>query len=885
MVYCFRSRYNGSTGLLSELQLQHRYLPCIISLTMSVNRRHGPIIKRLKESTPPSLSTGITLLFFIPAAIYLGNPVEFAVSPEFLLASLGLIGLLASFALALVIALFRDAPRAVLVKVLAAVSLYLWIKGTFLVGQYGAITGTAIEWRKFIFQGALDILLILALAGGTIAFGRFLRNHSVILAAVILGAQALSLTYTLAFRFTRPDLGKESLRVVDRRAEFSANRNILVVLFDAFRSDVFGRIIRDSSLAGAFNGFTYFSNTTSGYPTSFPSLPLILTGEYYENRQPIYEFIQKMYADHSVISRLSDKGWRVELYEEFSHYSDPKRLANLKAATNLERGASSIGSSLRYAIFRVAPHFAKPAVYAALFTSQFESMAAADVRFIKSLSGRITSTEQRDLFRFVYLRGVHAPYVLKPDLSVDTSLPQDQTGYASQAAADVRMMTMFLDALKNAGVYDQTMIVFCADHGTPLPDDPPTTLSKSRVWPSGYYPLLLIKPFSAAGSLIESDTPASLVDIARTILSAIGEGEEFGGENLLGKDLSSERIRRVMTYQWSNENWRSAYLPVMTEYEVTGFPLREDAWRRTGYRYSAGKVEHGAWPLPEGASIKFRGGGNAALYVLDGWSLSEGEFAWTDGPQANLAFRPSRWPTHLNLVISHVFLPPQIQSQAVKVSINGVAVSTLEISRPGEYLIPMKGTTPSPDFEIGLRFDLPNAVSPKESGMSDDARKLAIALSEIQLLPATLSTPEPQSIITTISFGRGGDAEKYQQSGWSGGGDGFTWTDGTEASLVVPVPRKDGAYRVQAVIRMPFLYPGLPSQQVEILASGRQVGAWDVSTGGTYSIDLAADAIRSDGVLDLVFRIRDAASPKAHGMSEDARLLGLAFSSLTITAR
>src|SRR6185436_19727519 len=68
------------------------------------------------------------------------------------------------------------------------------------------------------------------------------------------------------------------------RFAFSPTRNVVILVLDTFQTDLFQELLDDDAgLAAKFEGFTYFRNAVGGFPSTAASVPLILTGQYYEN--------------------------------------------------------------------------------------------------------------------------------------------------------------------------------------------------------------------------------------------------------------------------------------------------------------------------------------------------------------------------------------------------------------------------------------------------------------------------------------------------------------------------------------------------------------------------------------------------------------------------
>ena len=121
------------------------------------------------------------------------------------------------------------------------------------------------------------------------------------------------------------------------------------------------------------------------------------------------------------------------------------------------------------------------------------------------------------------------------------------------------------------------------------------------------------------------------------------------------------------------------------------------------------------------------------------------------------------------------------------------------------------------------------------------------------------------------------EADKYLWYGWSGRELYSHWTNSGKAALVFSV---DEQVRKQANTKLrifgaPFLAPGkVDAQRVTIELNDQKIAEWllNESEGAIRVIDVPLNILREQNTL--VFRMPDAASPRALGVSEDWRLLG-----------
>jgi hypothetical protein len=160
--------------------------------------------------------------------------------------------------------------------------------------------------------------------------------------------------------------------------------------------------------------------------------------------------------------------------------------------------------------------------------------------------------------------------------------------------------------------------------------------------------------------------------------------------------------------------------------------IRGHSWDGRSWAPDYKSVQKSAKKYAWGDQIKFGKHGNANQYgIWDGFSDPEDGFTWTEGNLASIGLWVLRPPAELVLKLQ-VFplLGANITSQTVTVSVNDKAVGTLEIRNPGEYSIGIPKSILNQDI-LKIVFHLPSAATPKELGINEDNRLLAIALQSL----------------------------------------------------------------------------------------------------------------------------------------------------------
>ncbi len=118
--------------------------------------------------------------------------------------------------------------------------------------------------------------------------------------------------------------------------------------------------------------------------------------------------------------------------------------------------------------------------------------------------------------------------------------------------------------------------------------------------------------------------------------------------------------------------------------------------------------------------------------ALDGWSARDA--AARDSSAGN------ERGGHLEMTLS-AFVSPRHPRQRVTVSLNGRQLGVLELTAaqvangPATINLPVPSGVDACGDDLLLQLDLPDAQSPKSLGLSDDFRRLGIAMIELRLVP------------------------------------------------------------------------------------------------------------------------------------------------------
>jgi len=440
----------------------------------------------------------------------------------------------------------------------------LWVQGNFIKYDLGSLDGHLVNWADCFRRIWIEILVWAAIFAIFIIFRKILRRNN------------NSILIFLFFLFTLPSLfilinsshNMPKKYYLDYSKEFQYSKNnIIVIILDNFRTDAFvSSLEKYPEYQDTFKDFIFFEDAVGGYTTTQPSIPLILTGDYYQNLVPMKDHLSTI--ESSTISyQLKNQGYAIESYPYVPFFSSI--YDNRTNKMSLEDLYYSSAQQLLISGIRYSPLVLKP-LFIARYYYGVNYIHKDMVTFNEKVS-EVEVTTNTPLFKFIHFSGAHFPY------SHDSSLQLNQVDYLEQAAGSLLPVINLLTELKNAGVYDDSLILIMGDHGNNDTDGylnfPLSNISK---------PLLLAKNTNQQFENIQiSDSPVALCDIPKTIADETGIDLNYPGYSIFG-NIPENRIRHFYYYTWNHENWTTDYMPSMYEFEITGPARLTTSWKYIG---------------------------------------------------------------------------------------------------------------------------------------------------------------------------------------------------------------------------------------------------------------------------------------------------------------
>jgi hypothetical protein len=670
----------------------------------------------------------------VPVQIYRAAALDFASASRDLLLAVFAAGLVAFAVLALVFLLAPAGLRRSAGPLLVAVAAYAWARSGFFPGPSVNLDGTAVTadlstgWAGLLVPVAAGALL------GALAVRRP-RDAASVLAVLLAGSIVQSLaTAASAWGSKAPTPGSAAASSL---FEWSRRGNVLVLVLDAFQSDVFEDVLQaEPRLRDDLDGFRYYRLASSTAPTTYLSVPTIHGGFGYRPGQSVLDFYDEAIVEGSVLNRLARAGYRTSyssIIGKCPRSVDDCTATVQLARTRVELLATEAAKLVDLGLYRVLPDAPRQAVlrqgrgpiavltgWTPLLDDAFVQLAALErLRFAS------TVTDSAPTAKMVHTTLTHPPGMLRADCSTgERRFDREAVRLQSQCA--MRQVVGLFQRLRSGGAYDVTTIVILADHGYTFEStravgskDP-----KFRRMVGSFNPTVLVKPAGARGPLTTSDAPIEIPDLPRALC---GERECQPADVLRRLDeVDARRRRGIFWYTWNNSYWGMPQIPGLARYWIEGDLFRVDSWSRESASYEPGDP------------IEFRRGGNLGAYVGFGWARREATETAMADPQATVwlrgRFDPSR--EHLLVIEARPVGDLEPGSPAkVAVSVNGIEVGQIAALGAGarfetyRFAVPASVLSRSPDTLIRFSAQAPGAAPGRETAR--------LSLRSLELRPQT----------------------------------------------------------------------------------------------------------------------------------------------------
>ena len=567
-------------------------------------------MNRLATSLSSALFFVFTIFVYGPFTIYQGNIDEFSIPLRSILVFLLLPGLALFLILSLLGLSLSKKAHQVYASLLFALAVLVWLQGNFFVWKYGLLDGQGIDWSRGVWRGWVDGILWLVLLTVSCLFFRKVYKIAGFGSVAVTALLLASLVFT---SIQKPEIwvakNKSLKNMVPPREifEFSLQQNVIHFILDGFQSDFFEEIVAENPVrySGSLEGFTFFKETSGAFPTTYMSIPAILSGKIYKNNMAMHKFVVKAIRGRTIANRLHGLGYETDLVSDslFARGTRAEtwyKIAVPYGGTNREYLKSNSAVMLDLVLFRHVPHFLKKLIYnderwlvqrlLGLENQNLRNRYFSHQAFLSDMIANMSVNRSVPVYKYIHLMTTHPPVVVDKECQYATDIPGTRENLKAQAKCGLDHFLEFLDKLREKGIYDSSLIILHADHGLgrPVKMKNQDTLPKEG-WPveegglaeiaGSAAALMAVKPPYSKGPMKTSRALVSLTDIAATITSLLNLGARTHGRSAYEVDENEVRERWFYFYHWRHENWRSTYFPRLDEFVIKGSLFDENSWR------------------------------------------------------------------------------------------------------------------------------------------------------------------------------------------------------------------------------------------------------------------------------------------------------------------
>ncbi|RDU60174.1 sulfatase-like hydrolase/transferase [Helicobacter marmotae] len=402
-----------------------------------------------------------------------------------------------------------------------------------LVGDYRFKSYGVLE--NFVFQGGAPIygrfnkyfdliygLCTLGLCFVLYHFPHILRNIFAIISLWLLSLSGIYGFHIFHSSETSHLSSTELPSYNDKLLAFSKDKNILVLILDAFSGSHFEIMLEDNpTLQEHFKGFTYYHNTLATSNNTQFNTPAILGGHSYTTLSLLKQGIKRPYDSYlqafsKIPKTLQENGYEIALYgldplrkEDLAKVlGDEATLAENKgeymgayiqqyhlqsyitqSLADYKKSHNALGTLISIGLFRAAPYTIRARIYKDE-RWLFASVNALDdfhtqIKYFSDIAMfPLTSNTnaQKPTFKYIKSLSSHYPWYLdhdcKPNISAQSQLPQAykniivkeyQNAYNhnhyNNELCSIQAITQWLTYLKNEHIYDNSAIIIASDHG------------------------------------------------------------------------------------------------------------------------------------------------------------------------------------------------------------------------------------------------------------------------------------------------------------------------------------------------------------------------------------------------------------------------------------
>ena len=526
--------------------------------------------QRLFNALPVSFALAYTFFLFQPLEVFVKNNsfLPFGIktlTPPLIFLSLGVFAVLAA-----ILTLVRGKVHNALVSLSVGFLISGYLQTNLLNVDHGTLDGADVAWHDYRIQAIWNLVFWVALILLPFLLHYLLPKIWKIavraLAGLLIVMQTVALIVMLLTADSLYDNSENGYLTREGIYDVSENNNVVVFLLDRFDNKYADAILSsDPTLETKLGGFTFYENFVGSYSRTYPSVAYLFTGVRTDYSVKPREYLENAFATSPFLKSLRESDVETRFYTDVPYTIGNAEwligtVDNAAPPMELPPKGRILSAMMILSAYRWTPEALKP--YFHYYTNdyynyiyddpdaKYDVYSSDDVRFRADLVQRgLTVKDNAATYLFYHLSGSHEPYYMDANGN-RAYFASDQEGkregLLQQTRGDIGTLLIYIDMLKEKGLYDKTTLIVTADHGRTgtitdlehageiddiLTGEPDTG---ERV------PTLMVKPAGADTTvpLKRSQKQLSHENLCPTILEALGVDHTAVGRSIndIGED-------------------------------------------------------------------------------------------------------------------------------------------------------------------------------------------------------------------------------------------------------------------------------------------------------------------------------------------------------------
>lgn len=685
---------------------------------------------KIKRILPSALFLAVTYTIFAPSSLFLQNINEFylnyiTIVPVVFFPALLLLGCI-TFAGYFI----GERYLSYYTSLIFGISLSIYIQMNFLNSKLPTLDGTEVDWTVYrtetIISTLFWILCVLGAVAATCRWKQKAEKATKYVACFLSAVQMVSLVVLLMTNKLDPHwkygFSKEGEFLV------GSEENIVVFIVDCLQSSAVDEYLTSDAYAGQLDDFTFFDNAVSGGAPTAVGMPLLLTGIEHDPMQDVDEYRAEIWQETELFDDMLTNGYDIRFYTTRSSIPTPfsdeeayDMVGNYAITRNdwIENYMDFGKQFYKLVNFYTMPQILKERYWLST-DSIINTIYSADEKytidnliFFKDMqTAKKLVTNYDKAFRLYHLYGVHKPYIMNENLEeVEANTVSEQ----QQLQGVMKELSLYMDMMKNEGVYDASTIVILGDHGQH--EDGNAEIN----------PAVLIKSPYESHSLVYNSAPVHFRNVVATMAKTVIEDYSAYGPSVydITQDSDVERLHTIRGEVGERigleGDYNTYHRLIIPENARTGEYKIWNPHEINRISYKIGDKIDFTMPNSYAEKLDYR------LYKEDGAAVASNElsicFALEDYHNTDL---------ELHFIYSGVYN----DSQKIRVYANGKSIEKvicMQDNSGEEKTLTIPQNAIEKD-ELIIRMVFPNAVTPNQLDRNNpDTRILSVAFDSMWL--------------------------------------------------------------------------------------------------------------------------------------------------------